>query len=56
MTKTFEFKVILQTGKDFFMVCKFYRSPNLGECHVGYQSFVAESEQQAIKLAQEVMA
>jgi hypothetical protein len=38
-----------------FTIVKFYRSPTLGECHVGYMKIAADSEESAIEIASQAM-
>lgn len=52
--RTYEFKTISSNG-DVFTIVKFYRSPTLGECHVGYLNIAARSEASALEIAKEAM-
>ena len=54
MKRTYEFKSI-HHDKGVFLVVKFYRSPNLGECHAGYLYVAAPSEGDAIEIARREM-
>ena len=54
MERTYEFKTI-SADHGVFKVVKFYRSPNLGECHVGYMKIAAHSEEAALAVARQAM-
>jgi hypothetical protein len=49
-----EFKSI---GDDHgvFTIVKFYRSPTLGQCHLGYLKIAAQSEAAALEIARQAM-
>jgi hypothetical protein len=54
MARTYEFKTI-SNDSGVFLIAKFYRSPTLGQCHVGYLHIAAKSEQAALQIAREAM-
>jgi hypothetical protein len=52
--KAYEFKSI-QEDHGVFTIVKFYRSPNLGVCHVGYLKVAASDEAAALAVARQAM-
>ena len=54
MERTYEFKTI-SADRGVFTIVKFYRSPNLGVCHVGYLNVAARSEEAALAVARQAM-
>jgi hypothetical protein len=54
MDKIYGFEAI---GNDngVFTIVKFYRSANLGKCHVGYMKVMAHSEEAAVRIASQAM-
>ncbi|MEM5294215.1 hypothetical protein VSR82_07715 [Burkholderia sp. JPY481] len=54
MERTYQYKTISE-DHGVFMIAKFYRSPNLGECHVGYLKIAAQSEEAALAVARQAM-
>lgn len=54
MNQNFEFKTI-SNDNGVFTVVKFYRSPTLGQCHVGYLKVAARSEASALDIAKQAM-
>lgn len=54
MERTYEFKVMFCDG-NVYTVAKFYRSPNLGQCHLGYLKIASTSESEALRIAKEAM-
>lgn len=54
MERTYEFKSITE-DHGVFTIAKFYRSPNLGVCHVGYLKVAASSEAAALAIARQAM-
>jgi len=52
--RTYEFKTI-SNDCGVFTIVKFYRSPTLGQCHVGYLNIAAKSEVSALEIARQAM-
>ena len=52
--KAYQFKT-LSNDNGVFTIVKFYRSANLGECHVGYMKIAARSEAAALEIAAQAM-
>lgn len=54
MNRTYEFSTISQDG-GVFTIVKFYRSPTLGQCHVGYLKIAAQDEASALEIARQAI-
>jgi len=52
--QTYEFKS-LSEDRGVFTIVKFYRSPNLGVCHVGYLKVSASNEAAALAIARQAL-
>lgn len=52
--QTFQYKSLFNDG-GVFTIVKFYRSPNLGECHVDYLKVAAHCEAKAIEIARQAL-
>lgn len=52
--REYQFKTI-SSDNGVYLVCKFYRSTNLGVCHVGYMKISARSEAAALDIAKQAI-
>jgi hypothetical protein len=52
--RTYEFNTISKDN-GVFTIVKFYRSPTLGQCHVGYLKVAAHSEAAALEITRQAM-